>query len=206
LRKTIPLIITFASGTLILVDFLFKIPRLSGSSQIALNWSIIVAAFATALGGANLLRIHTNRVREQKENWQLSIVLLAVMVFFIVLGTVIEKPSGKNYQFFWSNLLQPLSATLFSANAFFITSAAYRAFRVKTAEAAVLMVAALIVMFGNIGVGRAIWSEFPALGSWIMKVPNAAGMRGITIGAALGAISISLRVLLGFERSHFGGE
>jgi len=203
-RKTIPVLITFIAGAIVLVDFFFKVPLLSGSSQTALSYSVVIAAFASALGGANLLRIHLNKVRDQKESWQLSLVLLAVMVFFLVLG-VYQKPSGKDYQFFWNNLLQPLSATLFSTNAFFITSGAYRAFRIKTAEAAVLMVAAVLVMFGNIGVGRALWSEFPAVGSWIMRVPNAAGMRGITIGAALGAIAISLRVLLGFERSHFGG-
>jgi hypothetical protein len=170
-----------------------------------MNWNIIVMAFATGLGAANLYRIHIGKINGKKENWALSVLLLTTLTIFVVLG-VYQKPSGPTYKFFWDNLLQPLSSTLFSANAFFITSAAYRAFRVRTAEAAVLMVAALLVMLGNIGIGRAIWSEFPVIGGWLMRVPNAAAMRGITIGAALGSIAISFRVLLGFERSHFGAS
>jgi len=31
-------------------------------------------------------------------------------------------------------------------------------------------------------------------------------MRGITIGGALGAVALSLRVILGLERGYLGGE
>jgi len=41
---------------------------------------------------------------------------------------------------------------------------------------------------------------------WINGVPNLAGQRGIMICSAIGAISVSLRVLLGLERTYLGGD
>jgi hypothetical protein len=40
----------------------------------------------------------------------------------------------------------------------------------------------------------------------MMDKPNTAAQRGIIIGAALGAGSLSLRVILGIERSYLGLE
>ena len=39
-----------------------------------------------------------------------------------------------------------------------------------------------------------------------MNCPNAAAQRGIIIGAALGAACLSLRVILGIERTYLGLE
>jgi len=46
--------------------------------------------------------------------------------------------------------------------------------------------------------------QFNDLGDWIMNVPNMAGFRGILIGAAVGAISLGIRVMTGRERGYLG--
>ena len=83
-----------------------------------------------------------------------------------------------------------------------IVSASYRAFKIRNWQSALLMVSAVIVMLGQIGIGS---PYLPSFSQWIMSVPNTAGMRGISIGGALGAIALSIRVLLGFERTYMGG-
>ena len=47
---------------------------------------------------------------------------------------------------------------------------------------------------------------FPSLAQWILDYANNAGRRAILIGAALGGVATSLRVILGLERSHLGKD
>jgi hypothetical protein len=196
--------IGFTAGTLMIFDFFVKQATIADMATKALSWNIILAAFATALGGANLLRIHSRRVSSRSPRWMLSGLLLASMFIYGAVG-VAQGPNAPNYQFLWQNLFSPLSSTMFALNAFFIASAAARVFRVRTLQAATLMVCAFAVMIGNTGVGVAIWDGFPRSGQWVMSVINVAGMRGIILGAALGAMGISLRVILGLERGHLSG-
>lgn len=205
MKQTGPVVVTFIGGAIVLIEFFLKIDALKFWAESFMKWQLVFVAFASALGAANLVRIHSMKAQQKRQDFVYSYLLLACMAVWIGLG-LWRGPSGRQYDFFYQNLLQPLSATLFSVNAFYISSAAYRSFRVRTAEAGMLLVAAICVMLGNVGIGPAIWSGFPKLGGWFMRVPNAAGMRGIIIGAALGAIAISLRVILGLERSQFGAE
>jgi hypothetical protein len=98
----------------------------------------------------------------------------------------------------------PLQSTMFSLLAFYVASASYRAFRVKNVEASLLLIGALAIMFGRIPLGGMILPFAPDLAEWIMQFPNTAAQRGIIIGAALGAASMSIRVLVGIERPYLG--
>jgi hypothetical protein len=96
---------------------------------------------------------------------------------------------------------------MFSLLAFFMASAAFRAFRARNVEATILLIAAAVVMVGRIPLGESILGGRPYLAhftDWLMNWPNAAAQRGIIIGAALGAASLSLRVIVGIERSFLG--
>jgi hypothetical protein len=101
---------------------------------------------------------------------------------------------------------------MFALLAFFIASAAFRAFRVRTVEAGWLAAAALIVMIGRVPIGDMLTGFLPpalqlsSLQDWIMEVPQNAAKRAILMGAALGIMATGLRVILGIERSYLSGE
>ncbi len=96
--------------------------------------------------------------------------------------------------------------SMFSMLGFFIASAAYRTFRARTWQAALLLVAALIVIFGRTTLAGYAHDYFPEVAEWIMYGPNLAAKRGIMLGVALGAIATSLRIIFGIERAYLGGE
>lgn len=185
----------------------------------------IIAVFAFLLGGGNLIRVHGNKIYKKREDWQYSVVTIAG--FFVVLIAGIFKinnpqgiagdltATGSLFQDLYSNIFTPLQATMFSLLAFFVASASYRAFRAKNREATILLAAAFVILLGRTPIGAyfTFWLpeslEFfhiPNLAYWIMVVPNLAGQRAIMIGIALGIISMSLRLILGVERSYLGGE
>jgi hypothetical protein len=41
---------------------------------------------------------------------------------------------------------------------------------------------------------------------WIMNYPNLAGQRAIMIGIGLGVVAMSLRLILGIERTYLGED
>jgi hypothetical protein len=175
------------------------------------NWVIIVAAFAVGLASVNLLRIHGNNVSRQRPGWFNSLALIVSLACFAIIGTIAKlNPAAKNmadlYQHMFDYIMSPLGAAMFAILAFYIASASYRAFRMRSLEATILLIAALLVMLGRAPIGELIWNQFPAISKWLLDVPNTAGQKAIMIGAAIGAFATSLRILLGIERGHLGME
>jgi hypothetical protein len=100
-------------------------------------------------------------------------------------------------------------ATMFAMLAFYIASAAYRAFRARNPEATLLLITATLVMLWRIPMGEAFLRLFSDslpnyINTFVMNGANLAVQRGILIGAALGAASMSLRIMLGIERTYMG--
>ena len=119
---------------------------------------------------------------------------------------------GSAFNWLYEYVYYPLSSTMFALLAFFISSAAYRAFRARSREAAMLLLAGTIVMLGMIPLGNLLtswlpeWLQMSDVADWIMMVPNMASQRAIMIGVALGVISTALKLILGVERGYLGGD
>jgi len=218
LRKEIPILITLVIGLIFLLSPITtgNIPGTEWSlrklvADALSPWTIVIAAFALGLASANLVRIHGNIISRKRTGWVYSTILVVTLLFFGITRTLVEldpanTEMAKFYGNFFNFLYNPLSGAMFALLAFYIASAAYRAFRLRSLEATILLVAAVIVMLGAAPVGALIWDYFPSLQTWLLRVPNLAGQRAIIIGAALGGFTTSLRILLGLERGHFGGE
>jgi len=166
------------------------------------------------LGFYSLMRLHGNRIRRQQAGWGYSFLVyfgFGLMAIFALYndgqGPFQPQVTADTSPFVWmfNNVQVPSDATMFSILAFFIASAAYRTFRARTPEAAILLVSAIIVMLGRVPIGALISDSIPMLSQWLMAVPNLAAKRGILLGVSLGAIATSLRIIFGIERAYLGG-
>ena len=235
MSKTIPVVIASLVGFLMIVAYFF--PALLSWRQMAEESYKIVAAIAVLLGGANLCIHHLKTVSDQKAGWGFSAVTLIAFAITVVVGLLkvgVVPESVRNLNYVWSGpfiqegsafwwiyqyLFSPIVSTMFALLAFYVASAAFRAFRAKNVDAVLLLVTALIILIGQTK-DREITSIFmpaPADGSltyipiaditeFIRKTFVTAGQRAIMIGIALGVVATSLRILLGLDRSYLGGD
>jgi hypothetical protein len=206
MKNEIPVAIAFVAGMLMVISLFVPHPYIAEPAAVMRSWAIIITAFAYVLGVSNIARISLHAVNKKSADWQYKAAL--VVALFAMAGVGIAKgiQGGTIFNWAYLNMYVPMQATMFSLLAFFIASAAYRAFRARSVEATLLLVTAAVVMLGRVPFGERIWGGLPAFTEWIMEVPNMAAKRGIMIGAALGAISTGLKMILGIERSYLGSE
>jgi hypothetical protein len=207
MRREIPIVICFLAGLSFILEYFIPHQSVRPLFENFRQWAIIVMTFAYVLGISNIVRVNYHVIHRKGRDWFYKIILVVGLFFMIIMG-VFFGGIGEGTIFFWmyNNAYSPLQSTMFALLAFFIASAAFRAFRVRTFQASLLAITALIVMLGRVPVGENVWKSFPDLVEWIMNVPQLAGKRAIMIGAALGAISTALKVLVGLERTYLGGE
>lgn len=161
MKKEVPLAITFISGFLLIVA-LFIPHEPFGSLQERFNdWYIIVSGFTLILGVDSLILYHWRKIKRKEKEAPYSIILISTFVIVLAWGIYSGVKHGNPFapassflRYFYTYMFVPLQATMFSLLAFFIASAAYRAFRARGLNATLLLISAGIVMLGRVPKGE----------------------------------------------------
>lgn len=218
-KKQIPLLIVFVFGIITLTTYYVPHKTSEEYTEWINKWENIVSAFALFLGMISLFYTHYKKIQRKVDGWGYSLFVYIgffIMILFAVISNGKLTEGGKPTWLGWAftNVYNPLSATMFSVLAFFIISTAYRSFRIKSFSAFLLFLAGLLVIFGNTPLAESIWESvfgwtkttIGQIKSWIIDVPSAAGKRGIIIGIAIGAAVTSLKIIFGIERGYMGKD
>ncbi|MCI0406586.1 MAG: hypothetical protein L0Z48_08400 [candidate division Zixibacteria bacterium] len=218
MRKEIPLLIMLVCGVFMAVQFFVphELPALIYQN---LNKTVqVVGAVALVLGIVSLLSLHFAKISRRQPGYGYSYILIAF--FFMMaasgflpanvnLGSFLgtgDRVEGSFFLNLYNYVLTPVQATMFALLAFFIASAAFRAFRARSVIATLLLLTAIVVMLGRVPIGPFVLGDWISdLADWIMAVPNAAAKRAVIVGVGLGILSLSLKMVLGIERAWLGG-
>jgi hypothetical protein len=205
-RRALIALVTFFAGLVFAAEFFWPVNKqgenwLTPAIGPAQNTLQIIAAMALALGTYGLIRLHLRNIVQQRSQWGYSVVLIVAFVtmgFFSVWNTLAEKGVlsktvvlQRGFGLLFDNMLVPLESTMFSLIAFYIFSAAYRAFRIRSIEASILMFTAMMVMIGIVSLGNIIsyqWLGLPVEQTAEME-KNPFSLRNIGYNLALPRIA-----------------
>ena len=114
-----------------------------------------------------------------------------------------ENSRGKKVSTFIQNsFFIPLGSAMFSLLAFYIVTAAYRTFRIKSIEALAIMIPALLIMLGQIPHGPAyIYSGLPDIRTWLLKNLSSPAFRAIFFGSTIAGLAMAVRMWLSLEKT-----
>ena len=205
MKRQVPLALVFITGFLLVIQYFVPNDASDFLYSYSLDWVIVIGIFATALGLWSLVKVTTSKIKRRQRGWGYSIVTLVGLVVMLVTGPIWGIEDGTLFMNLFWYIYTPIQSTMFSLLAFFIASAAYRAFRVRSLVAGVLLVSALIIMLRLIPLGP-LSQLNQIFAGWILSVPNMAAKRAIAMGVGLGAISTALKVVTGIERSYMGRD
>lgn len=208
MKKQIPIAIVFVTGLLMVLQYFVPHAASEFLFTYANDFVIVIGILALPLGIFSLMRSTAMKARKDPRERFYAIVTIAGFLIMVLTGLKRAQftESGTLNRQLFNNVMIPCQATIFSMLAFYIASAAYRAFRVRTWLATVLLVTAFVVMLRIVPLPEPLSAWNSALVQWILAVPNMAAKRAIIIGVGLGAIAYSMKIVLGIERGYMGGD
>ena len=122
-----------------------------------------------------------------------------------------RRASVQGFNLLFGRGLLAMDAAMFSLIGFFILSAAYRAFRIRSIEASILMATALVVLLMFVPIALMLTNglspdsfagnfRIDSIGMWLLSTINVPAIRAIDLGLRLGLLAMALRIMLGLER------
>jgi hypothetical protein len=160
------------------------------------------------IGAVNMMRSHYRVIsRREPGRWYYSAYMIALFWIMLLLGIpgIISGTENSIYSWLFNQLYVSLGTTLYAITGFYIFSAGYRAFRARTLEAALMLLAGIIMMLSNAPVGEVIWVGFPVIGDWLLSTGQRPWQTTVVMVEAFGMMAFGYRAFTGKERGFYGG-
>lgn len=217
-RKPIVIIVTFLAGLFLSLEFLIPNDNVFTKAMPSVaNFQLVTGCFTVLLGLGSLFLIQGKNILFKTSDRINGIAFFAGFFIIMISGFLMDakiKGAEVVFDIIFSGVYVAMQAAMFSLVAFYIVSASYRAFRIKSMETGLLLVSTAIIMLAIIPLGSAITGFLPKegifsalrlenAGYWILTSPNMAVQRAIAFGVAVGALATSLRIWLSLERGSF---
>jgi len=198
------LLVVVAGGSGAVVFLSYLVPGLDMIQKALIDWAVIIGTMSLVfLGGLNVLAVHWGKIRNLRPGWPYSLFLW--LGFGIMLAAGFSRgPDDELVRLIFKHVQFPLQATIFSLLAFFVATAAYRAFRLRSLESVAFLLVAVIVLLGQIPgwSSNELRETLPWIREWVLTKMSLGGARGIMLGVALGTIVVGIRILIGIDRPY----
>jgi len=163
----------------------------------------VTNAFTIVIAVYSQFRRSGRFIREKRKGWAYHIYLLVLLAIMTLSGFILGQHAGA-YEWLLLAVVTPLSSVIYGILAFYMASAGARAFRARSPQAALLLVAGFIVLLYQAPLTGAF---FPGIEGAATYITNTFGMsvsRMFSISVSIGAIVLGVRMLTGREVAFLG--
>lgn len=211
-KRLLAVLLAGVAGLIVLADFAGAGGQFAPLARLLVDWAAVITAVGLLLGIASVVGSHAQRVGRRSSDWLYSLVLILAMLGVIVAGIFFPLPGRGGLvlpgslaeipiRTVFRVVYEPLASSLLALLAFFSLSAALRAIGRGSAEAALIVLVAAMVLIAQLPPVAALPAVTTAV-QWVSEYVALAGARGLLIGAAIGALVAGVRVLLGFDTPY----
>ncbi|MFQ5608392.1 MAG: hypothetical protein ACE5GA_10625 [Candidatus Zixiibacteriota bacterium] len=203
MRRGLPITLSFLFGILMLALRYVRGEFASDANVFLIDYWQIIFAFGIIVGVAAFAATTLKKIARREDTF-FNIVLLSGAALMPALALFGGIRPGSPFLWTFENIQVPMQATVFALLAFFVTSAAFRGFRARSAPSVVLLLTGLIVIIGRVPLGDFLFSDTSELVFWVREFPSSAAKSALLVGIGLGSATTSLRVIFGVERTYLG--
>jgi hypothetical protein len=196
--------LAIAVGSIVLAGYFLPFDLLINLRKALLEWGLILLGVTLLVGVFNLFSVHWRRIVNARPGRPYSIVLVgALLVTLGVAGWF--GPTQAYSQWIFRYVQLPIESSLMATLAVILVFAGFRLLSRRADLLSVIFVITVVVIL--LASGPLFGLQVPGfneLRSWIVRVPAAAGARGVLLGVSLGIIATGLRILMGADRPYRG--
>ena len=200
-RRLLPDFVMGLVGGLVAIELFLRVPLLSDVVKQLTAWASVMAMFALIIGVYNIVSFHYGQIKARKPGeWYLSAYTIILLFFSTGLGLAMGINSAL-YIWLWFNFSGWLYMCSLAIQGYYMLSGAYRAMRVRSMEATVFLIAAVIVVLAQIPLASTFWPGVIPIGDWLIMFPNTGAKTGIAVGVGVGIVALGARTLYGKEKT-----
>jgi len=206
LRKDLPTLLIAVLGFAIVAEWFLPIAALSGfKTYLGVCVEII---YRTSIGIGTVYAF-TSEYAQWRRNRTLQQTLISgsmfamfgIMTIVVIFYGGTESVYSAEYRWFQYNIYQPQSQAMYAVMFLFQCGSLYRVCRARSMETTVLLVAGGAFILSSIPLFASFIPGVVELGTFVSEGPSLGGTRPANMSAAIGAIIVGLRSLLGKEQA-----
>ncbi len=183
----------------VLISWYFVSPEADVIANELQIWNMNIATFTLFVGLLSVYSRYIRSIMNREKYWQYHLYAAILIVVWIIFGLKVGLYSDI-YQKAYLCTKITLHIAILGQLVFFMISACYRLFRMRTLRTAIFACCTLLIAICNAPIVSATFPAADKIVFWFLNYPASAGSRALLITGGVGGVVLGIRILLGLEK------
>lgn len=201
--RSVQMAVLVVSFLLVFIPYFIPWGPLDWFSGKLMTIAAVTNAFTVVIAVYSQFRRSGRFIREKRKGWVFHVYLLGLLAIMTLSGILLGQHVGA-YEWLLLAVVTPLSSVIYGILAFYMASAGARAFRARSPQAALLLIAGFIVLLYQAPLTGAIFPGIEGAATYLTDTFGMSVSRMFSISVSIGAIVLGVRMLTGKEVAFLG--